>query len=177
MIAILFKTDDGKKVDEIDVDENITSSIYSLYHDLKFCPAEEDGRIKAEKLKQWITEFEEGLIKNRQLRLADMVLGKLFAYSPKGKDGFCPAEEVRAIIEGRNSKTLENEYATAVFNSRGIYSSSGGNEERRLALMYKENADGIRILYPVTAKIYDDLYERYIYEADLERESDEYAGI
>lgn len=177
MIAVLFTNDEGESVNAKEVDKQNISSIYSLYHNLKFCPAVEGGYVDADKLINWISELEVGLTKNKQLRLLDMLLGKLFSYSPKGKDGFYPAEEVRIVIENRNSKALENAYVMEVFNSRGVYCSSGGAEERKLALGYKKNADGIRLSSPISAKIYDHLYERYIYEAESERESEEYAGI
>lgn len=177
MLAVIFKTDDGYCVDGVELDESNISSIYSLYHDLKFCPAEENGKIDAEKLENWIYDLEKGLKNNKQSRLIDMILGKLFAFSPKGRDGFYPAEEVRAVIENRYTKSLENEYVTTVYNSRGVYSPTGGEEERSIAMKYKENADKIRLLSPNTAKIYDHLYEQYMYEADSERESDEYAGV
>ena len=61
--------------------------------------------------------------------------------------------------------------------SRGVYSPTGGDEERAMAKRYKENAEAIRTKSPKTAKIFDQLCERYLYEADSERESEEYVGI
>jgi len=72
---------------------------------------------------------------------------------------------------------LENEYVASICNSRGVYSPTGGDEERAMAKRYKENAEAIRTKSPKTAKIFDQLCERYLYEADSERESEEYVGI
>lgn len=177
IIAYIFKTDDGNYVVEKDLDQNNVSSLFSVYYSLKFCPAEEEGKVDLCKLKKWINDFEEGLKTNNQYRLLDMVLGKLLASSPIGQDGFYPAEEVREIIEERYTKSLDNEYVASICNLRGVYSPTGGKEERKIAFNYKENADNIRCKYPNTAKIYDHLYQQYIYEANSERESDEYAGI
>ncbi len=58
-----------------------------------------------------------------------------------------------------------------------MYSQSGGKEERTIAKRYKDNADSIRLKAPKTAKIFDKLCERYIHEADSERECEEYAGV
>lgn len=177
MLAAIYKNDKGNRVSDIQLDDKNISSIYSLYSKIRFCPAEEKGIVNAAKLERWVSDFEEGLVKNKQQRLFDTTLGKLFAFSPMGKDGQYPTEEVRNIIEMRYSKSLENGYVTTIYNSRGVYSPTGGDEERKIALRYKENADKIRITAPKTAKIYDHLYESYLYEANSERESDEYAGV
>ena len=177
MLSLLFKTDEGNIVEGVVIDENKTSGIFSIYYGLKFCPAVNNGKVDPDKLDKWMSDFEIGLKKNNQSRLFDPVIGKLFSYSPIGKDGLFPAEELRCIIERRHSKELKNAYATAVFNSRGVYSITGGEAERKLALGYKENADKLRVSYPITADIYDYLYKWYLREADSERERDEYAGI
>lgn len=177
MLAAIYKDDEGNRVFGMQLDDKNISSLYSIYFEIKFCPAEENGIIDAEKLARWITDFEEGLIKNKQYRLFEGALGKLFAFLPKGRDGQYPAEAVRVVIEERYSKSLENEYVTAIFNARGVYSPTGGDEERKIAQSYKDNANAIRTTSPKTAKIYDHLYERYIYEANSARESDEYAGV
>ena len=66
---------------------------------------------------------------------------------------------------------------TGIFNQRGVFSPTGGVEERGFAKKYKENADAVRTRYPKVANIYDKLCERYLYDADSERELEEYAGI
>lgn len=177
MLSVIFKDDEGNSVSGIQLNDKNISSIYSLYYDIKFCPAEEDGMVDAEKLERWVTDFEKGLIKNKQHRLFEGALGRLFAFSPRGRDGYYPSEEVRTIIEGHYNKSLEYEYVTAIYNARGVFSSSGGAEERRLAHLYRDNANAIRILSPNTAKLYDQLYERYIYDANAAREGDEYARV
>lgn len=177
MLAAIYKDDDGNRVSEMQLDDKNISSIYSLYFDIRFCPAEEKGIVDSEKLEKWVADFEEGLKKNNQYRLFEGALGKLFAFSPRGRDGYYPSEEVRNIIEDRYSKSLESEYVASIYNARGVYSPTGGAAERRIAQSYKDNANAIRTASPKTAKIYDHLYERYIYEANSERESDEYAGV
>ena len=148
-----------------------------FHYILKFCPAEKEGSVEKEALLVWIKAFEQGLKRNNQIRLFKYLLGHLLALSPAGKDGFYPAEAVREAIEIYGDESLENEYVITTCNMRGVYSPSGGAEERKIAKKYKDNADAIRIKAPKTAKIFDNLCERYLYEADTERESEEYAGI
>lgn len=64
-----------------------------------------------------------------------------------------------------------------MLNQRGIFSPTGGNAEQEFADKYKKNADAVRIKYSKVASIYDQLCERYLYDADSEREREEYAEI
>ena len=64
---------------------------------------------------------------------------------------------------------MRNAYVIAENNKRGIYSVDEGRTTKELALRYKENADGIRILYPESAKIYDNLYDDFYYQSEAER--------
>ncbi len=177
IVAIIFKDDDGKPVVENGLDQTQISNVFSLYYDLKFCPARQGGGVDREKLMCWIQKLKEGLDRNNQNRLFGMILGKMLSASPVGQDGYYPAEAIREAIEIYGDQHLENEYAASIYNSRGIFSPTGGDEERVIAKGYKKNADAIRLRSPKTAKIFDQLYECYLYEADSERESEEYVGI
>lgn len=177
IVSIIFKDDDGNTCEGNAYSAEQISSVFSLYYNIKFCPAENKGKVDKEKLYAWIEELKEGLNRNKQMRVFTMLLGHYFAYSPIGEDDLYPAEAIRYAIEDYGDATLENEYVSTIYNMRGVYSPSGGKEERKLANSYKENANGIRNRWYKSAKIYDSLHERYMYEADSERESEEYAGV
>lgn len=177
MVAIIFKDDNGNPVEGIDLNESQIGSLFSLYYNLEFCPAEYGTTIDTEKLMCWVKGLEDGLNNNNQTRLFGVLLGKVLSNSPVGMDGYYPTEAVREVIEKYGDQRLENEYAVSICNSRGVYTPTGGDEERAIAKRYKENADAIRTKSPKTAKIFDHLYEDYLHEANSERESEEYAGI
>lgn len=177
IVAIIFKNDDGKSLIENGLDQTQISNVFSLYYDLKFCPARQEKFVDRERLVCWIQELKEGLDRNNQNRLFGMILGKILSASPVGQDGYYPGEAIREAIEMFGDQHLENEYVASIYNSRGGFTPTGGDEERAMAKRYKENADAIRLKSPKTAKIFDQLYECYLYEADSERESEEYVGI
>lgn len=116
------------------------------------------------------------LEKQKQSKFLGHELGRLFAHSPIGKDGYYPHESVRAIIEELEDKSLRNAYVIAENNKRGVHSLDAGKTEKEMALKYKENADGIRIIYSESAKISDDLYKDFSYQSEAERRraEDEY---
>ena len=177
IVAIIFKDDDGNSVRENALDQTQISNVFSLYYNLKFCPARQGAFVDREKLVRWIQDLKEGLERNNQNRLFGMILGKMLSESPVGQDGYYPAEAIREAIETYGDQHLENQYVISICNSRGVFSPSGGDEERIMAKQYKDNAEAIRTKSPKTAKIFDQLCEHYLYEADSERESEEYVGI
>jgi len=102
-----------------------------------------------------------------------MSLGRLFAHSPKGKDGYFPHESVRRIIENMHDENIGKEYSIETFNKRGVYSPNAGISETKIADTYKENANAIRTGYPITAAIYDKMSAEYHLEAARERRAAE----
>lgn len=177
MVAIIYKKDDGEVQQEKTYEDQIISNVYSLFYDAKFCPAESEGKVNKEKLFGWIAELKELLAKQKQASLFTYLLGRALANSPIGEDGYYPCESVREAIQEYGDECLENEYVISIFNQRGVFSPTGGTAERELAKKYKRNADAMRTKYSKVASIYDKLCEKYLYDADSERECEEYAGI
>lgn len=177
MVSIIYKKDDQEVQEEEERDERFVSNIFSLFHDAEFCPGESEGKVDKETLFNWITEFKELLEQQQQVRLFTYLLGHVFASSPIGEDGFYPCESVRDAIQQYGDESLENEYVVSIFNQRGVFSPTGGVAERQLANKYKKNADAVRVKHSKVASIYDKLCERYLYDADSERECEEYVGI
>lgn len=149
-------------------DEKV-EGLFNLYYNALFCPCEYDGYIDEDELRRWVESFRSMLEKQKQSKRLGYELGRLFAYAPVGVDGYYPHEAIRAIIEELEDKSLRNAYVIAENNKRGIYSVDEGRTTKELALRYKENADGIRILYPESAKIYDNLYDDFYYQSEAER--------
>lgn len=177
LVAIIFKDDEGKVCEGINFDEKQKNSIMHIFYNLNFCPAEYEGKVNKNALFSWIDEFQDILKNNRQTRLFTYLLGRVLSASPIGEDGYFPIEAVRDAIEYYGDECLQDEYTVSVLNMRGVYSPSGGTEERALAKRYKINADAIRINSPKTADIYDKLTKHYLYEANSEREREEYMGV
>lgn len=177
MVSIIYKKDNEEIQEEKQMDEQFISSIYSLFHKAKFCPAASDGKVDKDILYNWIAEFKELLELQNQVRLFTHLLGRIFAYSPIGEDGYYPHEAIRDAIQQYGDESLENAYVASVFNQRGIFSPTGGVAERELANKYKKNADVVRMKYSKVASIYDKLCESYLRDADSERECEEYAGV
>lgn len=149
--------------------DELANNLFDFYYKALFCPCENNGDIDLSNLKEWVDKFKAKLEEQKQLSLLGGALGRLFAYSPVGKDGYYPHESVREIIENLENESLGREYEVAEHNKRGVYSPDAGKTEKEMALRYKEIADGIRVFYPESAKIYDNLYKSYNSKSEAER--------
>lgn len=150
-------------------DKERIEGLFAFYYNALFCPCEHNGDIDVNELNEWVEKFKNMLEKQKQSKLLGHELGRLFAQSPIGKDGYYPHESVRYIIEELADKSLRNSYVIAENNKRGVHLLDAGKTEKEMALRYKENADRIRILYSESAKIYDDLYKDFSYQSEAER--------
>jgi hypothetical protein len=80
IIAIIFKDDNGKICEGNNLNEQQISNVFSVYYNLKFCPAERECIVDKNALLLWVKEFEEGLKKNNQIRLFTYLLGHLMLH-------------------------------------------------------------------------------------------------
>ncbi|MHA4990518.1 hypothetical protein [Cetobacterium somerae] len=174
ILKIIYKKKKDNEYIEEKIDEKIGDNLYSLYLKLDFCPCTHEGYdIKLEDLLKWVEDFRSLLEQQNQSYLFASELGKLFASSPKGKDGFYPHESVRAVIErlsGDKLKKLQGRYEIKVYGKRGVYTPDQGKSEMKLSNDFKENADGIRLFSPNTAEIYYNLSKLYKAESEREKE-------
>ena len=174
LISVVFKKDHSDKSVYFDDKHSWNSNLYELYQKAEFCPAEVDGEVNKEALENWILRFKKLLEENDQLSLLGMILGRLFSLSPIGLDDHMPCEAVREMIEMYSDENLQQEYRTAVFNSRGVFSPSAGREEQKMAEEFKANAEYLTSIgYPRTADIYYGLARRYFSDSVSEREDAE----
>ena len=177
MINIIYKHEEEKEEEKKELTEEeqkSVSNLFKFYYNIKFCPCTHDtDDIDEIELKEWINKFEKLLEKQKQKKLLGMALGKLFAFSPQGKDGFYPHESVRKIIEELKDHELKRSYISTTLNKRGVYTPDAGVTEKKLSEEYKENEKGLKF-YPFTASIYNELSQYYLLQSQNERKKAEY---
>ena len=135
--------------------------MFSIFHEMHFCPAEKDDNVNYNELKQWVDNFRDILENQDQSSLCDTIIGGLLPYSPVDEDGYMPCKAVRQLIEEYHTINLHSAYFTTELNKRGVFTASDGKAEKAISQNYKTNANMIREMSPLTARIYDDLSEYY----------------
>ena len=168
LVSEIFKKDHQSTKEESKNTKHI-DSLLSIYRNAHFCPAEIDGKVDKSKLQDWIDKYEVILKNNDQESLFTATLGRLFAFSPLGDDGYEPCETVRDMIEKYGDTKMASRYHITVLTKRGVFSPSAGEEEKRIAEDFKEIADYLEPNYPKTADIYKNLYKEYMILSEQER--------
>ena len=97
-----------------------------------------------------------------------LYLGRLLSHAPSGEDGIFPHEIVRNFLEQNDSDTIKKEFIVGVYNQRGVHTNTGGIEEKKIADKYHKNAQAIRITYPRTAGILDEIGNDYDRNSDYD---------
>ena len=140
-----------------------------MMSDIHFCPGVVDEKINSTLLNQWVDEFQEALKTQGQLNLLQLLLAKVFVFSPKGIDGYIPDEQIRNIIERIGDLSFDRSFAIELYNRRGVYGVTDGKAEKTLSEKYKNIANAMKIKYPKTSKAYQMLGEMYDSDSKYER--------
>ena len=134
------------------------------------------SEIDLKELDVWVQKVrEECSIKNRKA-IGDQEIGEILSRSPIGKDNIWPHEAVRDIIEHYCSHDIEKGIEVSKFNHRGVVTKSlseGGEQERKIAEDYENQANQIRFKFPRTAGILQrmaDTYKRQAVREDRDKE-------
>lgn len=137
----------------------------------------DDGSIDGDHLTKWVQEVRLALAEIDRADIGDEQIGQVLASSPPGTDGIWPAEPVREIVETIGSTSIESGIHVGVINSRGVTSRGvfdGGEQERELAIRYREWTTATAGTWPRTSRVLRQLAESY--ERDAHRE-DEWAEL
>ncbi len=176
ILNIVFKHDDGKdNFSDSEKEKNRRNNLYRLFDMAKFCPGESNGSVDEIQLTNWLVEFEKQLKANKQEGIRGYILGRLFAFSP-AENGMFPCVAIRNAIERISKETDDifiREFIVTERNKRGVFSPSGGVQERIIADKYKKIAEESRFTWPTVSEIFDNLYDSYIADSNMEREAEE----
>jgi hypothetical protein len=124
----------------------------------------EDGKFDGAALRTWVSEALTQLEEVDRRDIGEDRIGHVLSYSPAGNDGIRPAPEVRDLLEELQSAVVEEALRVGFYNQRGTTSrdpEEGGEQERRLAARYREEADRVVDQWPRTAAILRDLAKSY----------------
>ncbi len=125
---------------------------------------QEDGAVDVETFRKWVMRARELAAACNQREIADIYIGKAFAFSPSDPDGAWPHHCVRDIIEELANPDVEEAWRTQIMNNRGItvrLPTDGGEQERALAVRYDSDVQQIGDLWPRTATNLRRIAERY----------------
>ena len=156
-------TEDGKTEMDAEIVARATMA-HTLLDSWHQIPGRQEDTINLSFLQQWVETVRQLAITTNNLKLADSVFGKVFAFSPVDTDGAWPHVAIREIIEQLSNPNVEESWVVGVLNSRGVTSrglTDGGEQERALADKYGSYAKQIEDVWPRTAAALRRIEEDY----------------
>lgn len=128
----------------------------------------ENNSVDEKHLASWITEVRKLALENDLAKLADIFIGRLFAFSPIDPDGAFPHQAVRNLIEKLANSTIEDCWYCQILNNRGVVGRSltgGGDLERNLEAQYRKYNELTRYQWSRTANILRKIADNYHQQA------------
>ncbi len=135
-----------------------------------------DGTFDEGHFNTWLSEVKAACAKSGHLNAALAHIGKVLKYSPKDPDGLWLLRPVAEALNAPDVDSMRNGFQTEIFNSRGVFTFTGGKEERKLAEKYEKLAQEIEEYHRLAAELrclaaqYERQAEHDEIEASLELE-------
>ena len=180
-LALVFKRkDDGQDPPEWRVDDSgrrasLQNAAFRLLQQVTRVPgADDEGRVDAHALGQWVTEARRLCRENGRATIGDRQIGQLLSRATSEKDGPWPCRAVCEVLETIASQDIAAGFKMGKYNSRGVVSRSldeGGKQERELSARYRGWAEQLAFDYPYVASILERIAKGY--DRDAEREDSE----
>ncbi len=125
-----------------------------------------DGLVDAETLLTWVSEARRLCAERARGEIGDNQIGYVLANAPTDLDGLWPCKPVRDVLDKYKSPAMGVGFSLGKQNLRGVTSRGifdGGQQERSLAVKYREDAGEVAATWPFTAQLLRriaDSYER-----------------
>jgi hypothetical protein len=131
------------------------------------------GEFDGSVLTTWLTEVERLCKESGHWEVAQTHIGKVLVHAPTDPDGLWLHRAATNILNAKEHSDMRGGFCRELFNRRGVFSPSGGTEERKLAVHYQEQAkatDNAGFIN-FAAALYT-LAERYLHHAEREEKRD-----
>ena len=183
-LALVFKReDDGQDPPGWRVEDSVSagsawSAAFRLLEEVARIPgADDDGRVDARALGEWVAEVRRLCRENGRGTIGDQRIGQLLSKSPLEEEengnegGPWPCRAVCDVLETAASPAIAQGFEIGVSNARGVVSrglDEGGAQERDLSAEYRSWAERWAFDYPHTAGILERIAKRYDRDAAQE---------
>ena len=146
VIALVFLQDEHDP-DDPEPNEhtrNLAEYGYSLLREWKTCPGTRpDGSLDSDAFKNWMEEVRRKTKKTGYGQATKIQIGQILTHAPPDPNGLWIHHAVATELNAREAEILRSEFTSALFNQRGVYSATRGEEECRLARKYRQKADDL----------------------------------
>lgn len=174
LITFVYKKRDNDSIPVTEEEKNRAHLAYDLLDMFKQVPGFTDGNVDKELFLSWMSQALKKCKEENCNEIGEHIIGKLLAYSPLGEDGMWPHELVRDFLEESNNDEIESGIILGKRNQRGVYTRTGGKEERRIAQEYLDSSFKMRIRWSRCSMMLKKIGDSYNYDAKREEQEDEF---
>ena len=152
----------------------LVSAAYRLLHGMKALPGKRaDGTFDGAAFNAWLAEVRRLAEETGHLQGALIQVGQVLARAARSDDWFVSMPEAAEALNAKDGEKMRCEFRTQIYNSRGVFSPSGGKEERALAARFEKQAKGLEAKGWIrVATTLRDLARGYEHEADRAAQGD-----
>ena len=147
VIGLVFRPKNTSKDDNEKPDaqkQNFAINAYKLLAEWKRCPGtQNDGSFNLEAFNTWINDAHRITEKSGHAEVAQIQIGRVLIYAPPDPDGLWIHNAVAEMLNSRDTGDMRSGFTTGLFNQRGAYWSTHGQEERKLASDGRAKADAL----------------------------------
>ncbi len=170
------KHDKEDKPEPTEHQRNQARLAYQLLSEWKTVPGVmTDGSFGERNFHSWISEARRISQESGHYEIAMSQIGQVLIHAPAEPDNLWIHSSVAKILNEKGMSAMRDGFTTELFNSRGVHSPSGGEEELKLARKNREKADALDNRgFTRFATAMREFAERYQREAEYEADRDPY---
>jgi len=119
----------------------VATNAWHLLHEWRRVPGtDQNGGINKKGLDAWIVAVEGACSESGHYDVAQICIGHVLRYSPPDPGGLWIHKAVAEILDRMCAANVRQGYECEWFNSRGVHGYTHGNEERKIAEGFRQNA-------------------------------------
>jgi hypothetical protein len=146
VIRLVFRSKkEEKPVEEItEQQEKIVTNAYRLLHNWRTPPgSQRDGTYNGNALTSWLEKVKVTCEYSGHLEIALSIVGHVLIYTPTDPSGLWLHHSAAKVLNDKDTNDMREGFITGLFNSRGIFTFTAGQEEGKLAAKYRAQAEEI----------------------------------
>lgn len=147
VIGLVFRS---KNTNESDIEEpdeqkkHLATNAYKLLKEWKRCPGtQEDGSFTAEAFNTWLNDARRMTEESGHSEVAQVQIGHVLTCAPPDPDGLWIHNAVAEALNFRDTGEMRSGFTTQLFNDRGVFTFTHGEEERKLANENRKKAEAL----------------------------------
>ncbi len=178
IIGLVYKSKHDKedKPEATEQQRNQARLAYQLLSEWKTVPGVmTDGSFDKNNFNSWISDVRKISQESGHYEIAMSQIGQVLIHAPAESDNLWIHPSVAKVLNEKGMSAMRDGFTTELFNSRGVHSPSGGEEELKLARKNREKAGALDDRgFTRFATAMREFAERYQREAEYEADRDPY---